>query len=269
MSCAHQLAEHPDKFIVTLVEANNYCGGQAFSIPLDKNRTGASWMNQGVQGGSYIFHHTMTMFAHQGFRADPVKLQVSFGKSDTFWTNVYPTKLLESHQKEVQRFYTMLRWIRWFEVIFALIPLKVLMKIWGFSKDFTNMVALPMVALFLGTGNYTPEVPTIMLERLCTAPTYGMWYPPDKYSIASNLPPMVVFPNLSEFYETWEKSLQKRGVDIRLRTEVAAVLQRGKNGVVVQLKNKHDSEDGNVPEQEMAEEVFDELVLCVQYVSLS
>lgn len=76
MSCANQLAEHPDKFDVTLVDAVDYCGGQAFSIPLDKNKHGASWLNQGVQGGSYIFHHTMTFFARLGYHADPVKLQV-------------------------------------------------------------------------------------------------------------------------------------------------------------------------------------------------
>src|SRR6201995_1742118 len=210
MSCAHHLTEHPAEFDVTLVDVVDYCGGQAFSIPLDKERHGASWMNQGVQGGSYIFHHTMTMFARQGYRADPVKLQVSFGKDDNFWTNVYPTKLLQEHQKEIQRFNTMLKIVRWFEAIFALVPLKILMKIFGFSYDFANMVALPMVALFLGTGNYTPEVPAIMLERLCTSPTYGMWYPPDKVSIASNLPPMVVFPNFSEFYAIWKKSLEKR-----------------------------------------------------------
>jgi predicted NAD/FAD-binding protein len=259
MSCAHHLAEHPDKFSVTLVDAVSYCGGQAFSIPLDKEKQGASWMNQGVQGGSYIFHHTMAMFARNGYCADPVKLQVSFGKDDTFWTNVYPTKLLEKHQKEIQRFYKMLKVVRWFEVIFALIPLKLLMKLWGFSTDFTNMVALPMVALFLGTGNFTPEVPTIMLERLCTSPTYGMWYPPDKQSIASNLPPMVVFPNLSEFYNTWRKGLEKRGVDVRLNTEVTRVVKRGRHGVVVQVKSA-DTES----EQELQEEVYDELVLCVQ-----
>jgi len=51
MSCAHQLAEHPEKFDVTVVDAVNYCGGQAYSIPIDKKRYGASWLNQGVQGG--------------------------------------------------------------------------------------------------------------------------------------------------------------------------------------------------------------------------
>jgi len=49
MSCAHHLSEHPDKFEVTIVDAVDYCGGQAYSIPLDKEKTGASWLNQGVQ----------------------------------------------------------------------------------------------------------------------------------------------------------------------------------------------------------------------------
>ena len=76
MSCAHHLAEHPDKFEVTIIDAVDYCGGQAFSVPIDKEKHGASWLNQGVQGGSYIFHHTMTMFSRLGHHADPVKLQV-------------------------------------------------------------------------------------------------------------------------------------------------------------------------------------------------
>jgi hypothetical protein len=78
MSCAHHLSQHPDKFDVTIIDAVDYCGGQAFSIPIDKERHGASWLNQGVQGGSYIFHHTMTMFARQGHHADPVNLQVCY-----------------------------------------------------------------------------------------------------------------------------------------------------------------------------------------------
>lgn len=76
MSCAHHLAEHPDKFDVTVIDAVDYCGGQAFSVPIEKEKYGASWLNQGVQGGSYIFHHTMTMFARLGYHADPVNLQV-------------------------------------------------------------------------------------------------------------------------------------------------------------------------------------------------
>jgi predicted NAD/FAD-binding protein len=267
MSCAQHLAEHPDKFDVTLIEAQDRCGGQAFSIPIDKTKHRASWLNQGVQGGSYIFHHTMTMFARQGYVANPVKLQVSFGKDDHFWSNMFPTKLLQRHQGEVKRFYRMLSIVRWFEVFFALLPIKLLLKLFWFSDEFANTVALPMVALFLGTGNYTPEVPSVILERLCTSPTYGMWYPPDKHSIASNIPPMVVFPNFKNFYSDWKESLEKHGVTVRLCTEVTEVLSRGNDGVKVRTRSHKTTEnssnrdtDENVHE---AEEHFDELVLCV------
>lgn len=279
MSCAHHLAEHPDKFDVTLIDAVDYCGGQAYSIPLDKEKTGASWLNQGVQGGSYIFHHTMTMFSRNGFWADPVKLQVSFGKNDQFWTNVFPTKMLKKHASEVKRFFYMLKIIRTFEIFFALLPIKYLVKLFWFSTEFANVVALPMVALFLGTGNYAPEVPSMVLERLCTSPTYGMWYPPDKNSIASNQPPMVVFPNFSEFYETWRKNLVKKGVNVRLSTEVTRITRRDKTGVTVKIigrtpaKDSHNTDSAWVPDSidnsnadadkvETTEE-YDEIVLCV------
>jgi len=271
MSTAYHLSQHPDKFDVTLIDAVDYCGGQAFSVPLDKERHCASWFNQGVQGGSYIFHHTLTMFARQGFHADPVNLQVSFGKDKTFWTNVFPTELIARHQKEVKRLAFALKFMRWFEVFFALVPLKYFFKLWWFSDEFTNTIALPMTALFLGTGNYTPETPTMMLERLCTSPTYGMWYPPDPLSVASNMPPMVVFPNFSEFYATWRKDLTSRGVTVRLSTELASVLKRDKKtGVLVGLKNRTPVPDGHNPNtgdptaSASYEEYYDELVLCVQ-----
>jgi predicted NAD/FAD-binding protein len=279
MSCAHHLANHPDKFDVTLIDAVDYCGGQAYSIPLDKEKTGASWLNQGVQGGAYIFHHTMTMFARNGYWADPVKLQVSFGKDDQFWTNVFPTKMLEKHASEVKRFFYMLKIMRTFEIFFALLPIKYLVKLFWFSTEFANVVALPMVALFLGTGNYAPEVPSMVLERLCTSPTYGMWYPPDKNSIASNQPPMVVFPNFSEFYETWRKNLIKKGVKVRLSTEVTRITRRDKTGVTVKIigrtpaKDNHNTDSAWVPDSvdnsnEDADKVetteeYDEIVLCV------
>lgn len=267
MSTAYHLSQHPDKFDVTIIDAVDYCGGQAFSIPLEKERYGASWCNQGVQGGSYIFHHTLTMFHRQGYHADPVNLQVSFGKDETFWSNVYPTKLLARHQKEVRRLPAMLKLIRWFEILFALLPLKFVFKLFRFSEEFTNTIALPMTALFLGTGNAAPEVPTIMFERLCTSPTYGMWYAPNKNTFVDNQPPMVVFPNFSEFYGTWMKDLVARGVTVRLSTELTEIVQRDSRGVVVKLKSRTPVSDGHNPtggdpDIPTSEEAYDEIVLC-------
>jgi predicted NAD/FAD-binding protein len=267
MSTAHHLSQHPDRFAVTLIDAVDYCGGQAFSIPLDKARHGASWANQGVQGGSYIFHHTLTMFARQGYHADPVKLQVSFGKDDTFWTNVFPTELLARHRRGVARLTTVLKLMRWFEVFFALLPLRLVLKMFLFSDEFINTVVLPMTALFLGTGNATPEVPAIMFERLCTSPTYGMWYKTDKHTVVSNQPPMVVFPNFSDFYATWQKDLISRGVVVRLSTELTEIVERSDHGVVVKLKPRtpvpdHHNPDGADAYIPAHEETFDEIVLC-------
>ncbi|KAI1177110.1 FAD/NAD(P)-binding domain-containing protein [Nemania sp. FL0916] len=267
MSTAYHLSNHPDKFDVTLIDAADYCGGQAFSIPLEKSQHGASWCNQGVQGGSYIFHHTLTMFARQGFHADPVKLQVSFGKDDIFWTNVFPTALLARHQKEIARLSTLLKLMRWFEVVFALLPLRLVFKLFLFSDEFINTVILPMTALFLGTGNATPEVPAIMFERLCTSPTYGMWYKTDKNTVLNNQPPMVVFPSLSEFYETWRKDLVTKGVTVRLSTELTEILRRDRHGVEVSIKrrnpvsNHHSPNHGDM-ETQTSQETYDEIVLC-------
>lgn len=269
MSTAYHLSQHPEKFNVTLIDAVDYCGGQAFSIPIDKDRHGASWCNQGVQGGSYIFHHTVTMFARQGFHADPCNLHVSFGKDETFWTNVFPTELLKKHAAEVRRLAAVLKIMRWFEIFFALLPLRLVFKLFLFSEDFINTIALPMTALFLGTGNETPRVPAIMFERLCTAPTYGMWYPGDKNTVVNNKPPMIVFPKFTDFYDTWRRDLESRGVKVRLSTELTQVVSRESRpgGVLVKLKPRTPAPDGhnpnggdlNAPEME---ERYDELVLC-------
>lgn len=178
----------------------------------------------------------------------------------------------------------MLKIVRWFEIFFALIPIKILFKMFFFSEEFTNTVAMPMIALFLGTGNETPNVPSIILERLCTSPTYGMWYPPDKNSIASNLPPMVVFPRFGEFYERWRQDLLKRGVNVRLSTEVIQIVKRDNKGVTVKLIKRtampdshnpnsawvpYDDESNADANAKATEEHYDELVLCVLCVKIS
>lgn len=123
------------------------------------------------------------------------------------------------------------------------------------------------MALFLGTGNATPNLPTVMMERLYTSPTYGMWYKIDEKSLSSNLPPMVVFPQFGDFYGTWQKTLESKGVKIRLNTELQQVLSRSPD-VRVLLRPRRQEEDmhnTNLGDQDLpaTEEVFDEIVFCV------
>ncbi|KAK6501403.1 hypothetical protein TWF481_009243 [Arthrobotrys musiformis] len=262
MSCAHHLSNHPNLFQVTVIESTSSCGGQAFSIPLDESRHGASWLNQGVQGGSHIFRHTFSTFRSQGYDVHPVNLQISFGKGRHFWTNVFPTLFHEEHEKDIRRFRKVLKIIKWFSLAFVFIPIRVLLRMFMFSKEFGDYMIMPSLALFLGTGNATPEVNSVILERLYGSPTVGMWYDPetgDKSKkkegvLSGNNPEMVVFPNLSEFYETWRKDLVGRGVDVRLNTDVLGVLHRGKKGVKVLVKTSS---------EERVEE-YDELVFACQ-----
>ena len=131
-----------------------------------------------------------------------------------------------------------------------------------------NFMVYPALALFLGTGNATPDLPTILLERLWTSPTYGMWYPADPKALVSNLPPMVVFPEETKFYRAWQADMESRGVAIRLNTEVAAIPYRGSKGVHVQTRPRREAHDQhNAAEVDrdlpVADEHYDEIVLCV------
>lgn len=105
------------------------------------------------------------------------------------------------------------------------------------------------------------------MERLYTSPTYGMWYSIDEKSLSSNLPPMVVFPETTEFYTKWQKDIEFKGVKVRLNTELDAVLSRSPT-VKVLLRGRRQQEDLHNPndadhDMPQNEEEFDEIVFCV------
>ncbi|KAJ5567882.1 hypothetical protein N7450_010368 [Penicillium hetheringtonii] len=258
MSCASTLANHPDIFDVTMFDIDSHTGGQATSISLDESQQGASWLNDGVQGGSAIFRHTFRFFRKYGYEPQPVKLQVSFGKGrSNFWTNVFPSALVDRHSGEIKKLGRVLKCIKYLMPFLGIMPVKVILKIFRFSNDFNTKMVLPLLALFLGTGNQTPNVSSVLLERLFDDPQMRLWeYDPD--TLLPNLPLMYTFPKLGDFYRDWAADLRAKGVDIRLNTSVA-VLERGKKGVVIQTKPASD----NVSIQsEEPPETFDEMVLC-------
>jgi hypothetical protein len=266
-SCAATLAQHPEKFKVTLIERNAVTGGQATSISLDEDTFKASWLNNGVQGGSLIFRHTFNFFKRYGHQPQEVKLQISFGKGrDGFWTNVFPSQLVEQFSSDIKKFGKVLKLIKWFMPVLGLVPIKVMLRIFFFSKDFGDKMVYPLMALFLGTGNQTANVASAILERLFNDPNMKLWdYDPD--TLLPNLPTMVTFPKLDQFYKDWAADLRSKGVDIRLSTEVTAILSRNsKDGVVLQTRqidsDAQNSEEASAGPLSMTEH-FDELVMCV------
>ena len=258
MACASTLAQHPERFHVTLIESADVCGGQATSIPLDAETYGASWLNNGVQGGSQIFAHNFNFFEKYGHKAEEVKLQVAFGKGeDGFWTNVFPSQLVDKYRKDIKKFGKWLQFVKYLMPAVGWMPLKFLVKLGNFSKGFPEKMVIPLMALFLGTGNQTPNVASAILERLFQDPNMKLWsYSPD--TLLPNLPTMYTFPKLHDFYQTWADDLRSKEVDIRLKTEVTTISSRSKSGVT--LWTKSNASDG--PKEER-EEHYDDIVLAV------
>ncbi|OKL56770.1 hypothetical protein UA08_07924 [Talaromyces atroroseus] len=223
MSCAATLAKHPDKFDVIVFETAEHVGGQATSIDLDPSRYGASWLNDGVQGGSAIFRYTFNFFRQYRHEPQEVKLQVSFGKGKGgFWTNVFPSPLVDNHSAEIKKLGKVLKWIKYTLFVTGVMPVKVILRLFRFSFDFRNKMVLPLLALFLGTGNQTPNVPSALLERLFDDPNMRLWdYDPD--TLLPNLPSMYTFPNLGNFYRDWTDDLCSKGVKIKIPCEVEIV----------------------------------------------
>ena len=265
MACAATLAQHPDKFKVTVIERMSVTGGQATSIAIDKEKYGTNWLNDGVQGGSPIFRHTFKFFKQYGHDPQEVKLQVSFGKGkDGFWSNVFPSPLVDEFSSDIKKFGKVLKLIKWTMPILGLVPIRIMLRLFFFNKDFGDKMVYPLIALFLGTGNQTANVACAILERLFDDPNMKLWdY--DENTLLPNLPTMVTFPKLDQFYKDWAADLQSKGVDIKLNTDVTKII-RNKEGVFLATRpfdpDKLDAQ-GEHTGPETSTHVFDELVMCI------
>lgn len=94
----------------------------------------------------------------------------------------------------------MLLTVRTFEVIFAFIPVYVMLKLFRFSQDFGERMIYPLVALFFGTGNQTPFISCAILERVFLDPSMKL-FEFDEKSLLASIPEMYGFPNVGRLPE--------------------------------------------------------------------
>ena len=265
-------------------------GGQATSIPLDKDKYGTTWMNDGVQGGSPAFKHTFNFFKRYGHEPEDVKLQVAFGKGkDSFWTNCFPSNLVDQFSSDIIKFGRVLKLIKWTMPVLGLVPIRIMLRMFFFNKEFGEKMVYPLIALFLGTGkcsyfrapnepasdttcagNQTANVCCAILERLFDDPNMKLWdYDPQ--TLLPNLPLMVTFPHLEKFYGQWCADLKSQGVEIRTNTDVTEIVSRSKKGVVLKTapfdpekgKTQSGQREGRHTGPDSTTETYDNLVMCV------
>lgn len=68
------------------------------------------WINDGVQGGAPSYHNTLLFHEQFGFKPNPVRMRVSFGKDNTAWNNVAETEIVRKHRASIKRFGKVLKW---------------------------------------------------------------------------------------------------------------------------------------------------------------
>ena len=56
---------------------------------------------------------------------------------------------MDQHQKDIKRFATAIRWMRRLEVLFALIPIRISLKMWGLSEEFINYMVYPRYVCYI------------------------------------------------------------------------------------------------------------------------
>ena len=210
---------------------------------------------------------------------------MSFGKDKYYWSNVYPTQLSRSFEKDIKKFGRVLKIIKWglltlarrqlqadpirfFEVILAFVPVNVLLRIFRFTPEFGERMIYPLVALFFGTGNQTPYISSAILERVFLDPSMKL-FEFDEKSLLASIPTMYGFPNVSypqwmkitdmlqlhDAYASWKKKCSENGnVDFKLSHEVMEIKERDRNGVTVAWKT---------PDGKLASGRFDDLILAV------
>ncbi|KAJ3561360.1 hypothetical protein NP233_g10242 [Leucocoprinus birnbaumii] len=267
MSAAYAFSQHPDKFDATLYERSANAGGMATSAPINRDKYGAEYINDGVQGASPVFYNTYALFDKLGFKASDVGMQVSFGRDPEtdFWSNVFPSQVIDKFSDDIKKFGRVLKIIKTFEPLFAMISVSAMLKMFRFSKEFGEVIVFPLVALFFGTGNQTPFISSAILERVFMDPNMRLFeYSPDTF--LASIPRMCAFPRLSVLYSVWQAVVEEQGkgsVRIVTKREVTQV-RRKRNGVEVWSRPTEGTDNGqdviDPGKEEM--EVFDELIFC-------
>ncbi|KAA8498131.1 hypothetical protein FVE85_5716 [Porphyridium purpureum] len=244
-ACAWSLSRFPEKFEVVLVEKAPVAGGASITTQVAPDAR----VNDGVQGGAPSYRNTMRLFEQVGDKARAasdskelfhrIQLRVAFGNGETRWSNYRVSPFIQSQRKEIKRFGKLLSLMSALEPLFLILPIKLTMKLFGFSEQFRNDVVFPLVALFFGTGNQTPNVSSAIIARVFLDPELKLFDFDDQVFL-SQQPDMYAFPPLQDVYEALTKSPQ---IERRTGTSVVKVSrhshkEKPTHGATVEFKTE-------------------------------
>eukprot|EP00930_Biecheleria_cincta_P092962 TRINITY_DN8305_c0_g1_i2.p1 TRINITY_DN8305_c0_g1~~TRINITY_DN8305_c0_g1_i2.p1 ORF type:complete len:495 (-),score=88.81 TRINITY_DN8305_c0_g1_i2:404-1888(-) len=190
---------------VDVIEPSLVCGGVACTF---RHGEGQVPVNYGVQGGSPPSHqNTIELMRVFGLKVAHTRLDVSFGKGENNWKNYDAKPLQERLRKETRSFGRVLKWIYRLEFMTIFMPIEWVLKVCRFSDDFRYRMVYPLVALFFGTGNQTPQVSAGVIARVFLDKSLAIFdYDPDY--LLNQTPTNIAFDDLASFYEKMKKSIE-------------------------------------------------------------
>ena len=221
MAAAWSLSRFRDKYEVTLIEAGPVPGGVACTLKLPDGTP----VNYGVQGGSPPSHqNTIEMMRLHGVEVASTRLDVSFGKGKFNWKNYSTSELQERLQPETARFGRVLWWLSKLEFITIFLSIDFVLRVLLFSADFRQRMVYPLVALFFGTGNQTPQVSSAVVARVFLDPNLAI-FQYDSERLLSQTPTNIAFDDLESYYGKMAGGMAdgEGGVRFRFGTKVAAI----------------------------------------------
>jgi predicted NAD/FAD-binding protein len=229
ISAAWNLSQHPDQFEVEVWEKSEIPGGVATSKELDDGL----YINDGVQGGSPMYHNTINLMERVDMHCSPVKMKFSFGQGENAWNNTKPSLLQRKFKSEIARFGTVIKIVDTLKFIFAFVPIWIVMKLFLFSDEFASLMVYPLIALFFGTGNQSDRVSTTLVTQIFENSEARM-FDYDKELMVSEPADMIAFPKLGEFYKRLQEQAEKRGsVKFYYNRHVEQIIRHSNSTVTV------------------------------------
>ena len=214
---------------MSLWEASPVLGGVATTEELvlpDGSRVRA---NDGVQGGAVSYRNSLKLHELLGFKPQPVKMTVQFGKDKNTWSNIgAPSELVQRMQPHIARFGRILRLVDALNFVFAFVPIETVLRWWSFPAEFGERMVYPLTALFFGTGNQTPNVSAAIVARVFLDPQLRLFdYDPQR--LLSQSPEMFAFEPLGDIYAALADKLRTAGAEVCLSRPLAKLVRNGRH----------------------------------------
>ncbi|MBL9026495.1 MAG: FAD-dependent oxidoreductase [Myxococcales bacterium] len=223
LAAAYALGESK-RFDVDLFEASARVGGVAGSLELG----GARFINDGVQAAAPSYANVLALHRRLGFEPAPISMRISFGRGETAWSNVEETPFSRKMAPEIARFGQVLRRVYAAGPAATLVPIGLFLRAGGFSAAFVHHMALPLVALFFGTGNQTHRVAASIVARVFFDPEQRLFQYDDR-RLLSESPTMLAFAKLGDVYTALARA---SGARVLVGSRVVRVKRASDHAVV-------------------------------------